>query len=555
MKEKKNWILIIILLITFSSFLYLFYNNHGNSSISNVKEQETPNTSLQVSETKQWIKNPTFESPIEPTWFWTNGTEGDNTDLNAFTSPNQANYGIMGENRSFTLVSGTINNSINSQGWKQFDNEGYLQPDTAEIRSYGCYVYHRWQDGPNQFPSVHWKKNISVPVDMSSYLITSASLEVIFNASANANVDTPNDNGSWEFFATGDSATFYAQISDTGYNPPIYNVGYNKTKYLGQQNASQPTILTISDSPLSVVSEIDLITALNSAFEKDPNHSNITITLGIDIYCEDNIYTPDDDIFDALIIKSCELSFNCTKRIDHSTSLSWNQIGDELDPHITEIVEAKFNFQYKIDNLWPTIAPLSEIRFFINDKLYEAGTIKLIDAGTSFQEATTGGFDVTGFIEMGVNISVSIQVYLKDSFLFDEKINISITNVFLNISYVLTLPDYETDLQLFLNNENKTTSPFLEVPIGELINITTKFTNVSTGQYINGAQILLQGDRVLRNLTESLIDQTYYTTINSSSDLNMGDNFLTLKTQFLDHQTRVINLRITVRKIKTEIIP
>ncbi|MFX1309787.1 MAG: hypothetical protein ACFE8C_08830 [Promethearchaeota archaeon] len=551
--KNKKIIILIFMVITISYFNPSFYQNQNNFISDN--KVDSPLFSRQISQTKQWLKNPTFEAPVEPTWFWTNGTEGDNTDLKAFTSANQANYGIMGENRSFTVVSGIINNSINSLGWKQVNNIGYIQPDTAEIRSYGCYVYHRWQDDANQFPSVHWRKNISVPIDMSDYVITSASLEVIFNASANSNVDTPNDDGSWDFFANGDSASFYVQISDLGYNPPLYTVAFNKTKYLGQQNFSQPTILTISDNPVSTVSEIDLITALNSAFEKDPSHSNFTITIGIDIYCEDNVPGSDDDIFDSLIVKTCDLSFNCTKKIDHSTTLSWNQISGKLDGQTIEITEAKFNYKYKVDKLWPIIAPLSEIRFFINDKLYEAGTIKLTNANASFQDARSGGFDVTGFIEMNANISVSIQVYLKDSFEFTQNINISITEVFLNISYIMTLPDYDTNLQLFINNQNKTLNPFLDVPIGEQINITVKFANISTGAHIIGANVLLTGDRVLKNLTESLIYEHFTTEINSTADLNMGDNFLTIKAQNLDHETQILNLRINVRKISTEIIP
>jgi len=553
-RKNKKIIILIFSLILISFFYPAFYNNLNNFLLKDEKV-ENLNLSRDISQTKQWLKNPTFEAPIEPTWFWTNGTDGDNTDVEAFTSANQANYGIMGENRSFTVVSGTINNSVNSLGWIQVNNSGYIQPDTAEIRSYGCYVYHRWQDDANQFPSVHWRKNISVTVDMSDYIITSASLEVVFNASADANVDTPNDDGSWDFFANGDSATFYVQISDLGYNPPLYTVAYNKTKYLGQQNASQTTILTISDSSLSTVDEIDLITALNSAFEKDPSHSNFTITIGIDIYCEDNVPGADDDIFSDLIIKTCNLSFNCTKKIDHSTTLSWNQISDKLDSQTSEITGARFNFKYKIDRLWPTIAPLSEIRFFINDKLYEAGTIKLTNANSSFQEAKSGGYDVTGFIEMNDNISVSIQVYLKDSFELDENINISITEVFLNISYIVTLPDYDTNLLLFINNQNKTLDPFLQVPIGEEINVTVKYTNTSTGAHIIGANVLITGDRVLKNLTENLMYEHFSTEINSTADLNMGDNFLAIEAQYSDHETRIINLRINVRKIKTEIIP
>ncbi|GAH28468.1 unnamed protein product, partial [marine sediment metagenome] len=96
----------------------------------------------QISETKQWIKNPNFISPIEPPWFWENGTEGDNSDVNATSSPGQANFEVLGETRTFTVVSGVVNSST-SPGWKQFNKTGFFLPDTAQIRSYGCYVYHR----------------------------------------------------------------------------------------------------------------------------------------------------------------------------------------------------------------------------------------------------------------------------------------------------------------------------------------------------------------------------------------------------------------------------
>jgi len=553
---KRNIQIRIIGLLFLLTLFLIFPLIQNLLNISSVENRDTNflKTSAQKAETREWIKNPTFESPIEPIWFWENGSEGDNSDMNATTSSGQANYEVLGDTRTITVVSGIINSST-SPGWKNLNKTGFLPPDITQIRSYGCYASHFWNDDPNQFPSAQWKTNISVPIDMSDYVITGAYLEVIVNASVRADIDTPLDDYYWQNFAIGDSVTFYAQISDLDYNPPLYTVASNKTKYLGQwhENATYPSILTITDSPLETVAEIDLITALNSAFEKDPSHSNFTLTLGIDIYSEDNLGIADPDHFDDLIIKTCNLTFTVKKKIDHSTTLSWNQISDKLDSQVTEITDARFNFEYKADMLWPAIAPLSEIRFFINDKLYEEGTIKLSNVSTSFQEAKLGGFDVTGFIEMDANISVSIQVYLKDSFVFDDKINISITEVSLNISYVLTLPDHTTNLQLFLNNENKTLDPFLEVPVGELINITAKFTNTSTGAHLIGANVLLTGDRILENLTE--INEYFTTEINSSSDLNMGDNYLTIKAQFLDHETMILNPRIKVRKIKTEIIP
>ena len=554
-KNKQfNYLILSFLLISLIIFQYMFTTSNFYLLNEQKNEEFTDiNSSLQNTIIKQWINNPTFESPIEPGWFWKNGTEGDNSDMNATTSFNQANYKVLGETRTFTVVSGTINSST-SPGWEYFNKTGFLPPDTAQIRSYGCYVSHFWNDGPNQFPSAQWRTNVSVDIDMSDYVITSVSLEIIVNASVNANVDTPNDNGSWENFAIGDSVTFYSHISDLEYNPPLYPVASNKTKYLGQQNASVPTILTIPDYTLETVSQIDLITALNSAFEKDPSHSNFTLTLGIDIYSEDNLGSADPDTFSDIIIKTCNLTFTCQKKIDQSTTLSWNQIGNSLSGSNIQITEANFNFDYKLDKDWPTSAPLSEIRFFINDKIFNEGIIKLSTANTTLQEARSGGFNVLGFIEKDINISVSIEVYLKDNFELNETLIISIDNVYLNITYIETLPDLETNLQLFLNGYNKTLDSLLELPVGEMLNITVKFTN-GTRNHLSGARILIIGDKVYDNLTEDVGLEQYSIILNTTDRMNMGVNLLTIEATLPDHQSKIIIPRITVRKINSVVVP
>ena len=50
-------------------------------------------------------------------------------------------------------------------------------------------------------------------IDMSKYSIDSASLEAIFNATVDVNVDVANDGISPQF-GIGDFATFYVLISD-----------------------------------------------------------------------------------------------------------------------------------------------------------------------------------------------------------------------------------------------------------------------------------------------------------------------------------------------------
>ena len=552
LNEKKhtfNNIILSLTLITLIIFQFMF----TTSNYYKITEQKTEdytniNTSLQNTVIKQWIDNPIFESPIEPGWFWENGTEGDNSDMEAIVTPGQANFRVLGEELTFTLVSGIINSST-SPGWRQIRNGIYQFPTRAEINSTGCNVYHYWHDDTNQAPSVHWNTNISVPVDMSDYEITSASLEIIYNASVNSDIDTPND--SIENFAIGDSVTFYSQITDLGYNSPIYTVAENKTKYLGQDS---PSFLSFSDRTLETKSELDIITALNSAFDKDPDHSNFTLVLGMDIYSEDNYGGTDDDHYDSLIIKTCNLTLSVKKRIDSSTRLSWNQIGNQINGSNIQITDANFNYKYKVDKDWPFEAPLSEIRFYINDKIFTDGIKKISTANSSFQEAKVGGYNVLGFIEEDINISVSIEVYLKDIFELNETIDISIDDVYLNITYIETLPDYESNYLLYLDSVDKTLDPLLEIPIGEMINLTLKFTD-DIGSHLSGAEILITGERLRKNLTEDVALEQYTIILNTSEILDLGANLLTIEASYPDYQTKLIYPRITVRKINTEVIP
>ena len=534
-----------------SLIIFQFMFTNTNTSLLNTQNTEDLtdiNTSLQNTIVKQWINNPTFESPIEPGGFWENGTEGDNSDMDAITTPGQADFRVLGEELTFTLVSGVVNSST-SPGWKQVRNGDFQYPTTAEINSEGCKVYHYWYDDTNQAPSVHWKTNLSVPIDISDYVITNASIEITYNASVNADIDTPND--IVENYAIGDSVTFYSQITDLGYNSPIYPIAGNKTKYLGQDS---PSFLSFPDRVLETESELDLITALNSAFDKDPDHSNFTLTLGIDIYSEDNYGSTDNDHFDSLIIRTCNLTFTVKKKIDQSTTLSWNQVGNQINGSNIQITEANFNFKYKVDKSWPFKAPLSEIRFYVNGKIYTEGITKLSSATTSFQEAKLGGFNVLGFIQKDVNISISIEVFLKDSFELNETIDISIDDVYLNIKYIETLPDYETDYLLYFDSIDKTLDPLLEVPIGEEINLTLKFTDIM-GSHLSGAEILITGDRIRDNLTEDVSSEQYWIMLNTTERLDLGSNLLTIEASYPDYQTKLIYPRITVRKINTEIIP
>jgi len=499
---------------------------------------------------EQWLDNTDFSSQDE--WFYTKGGQGDNSTITADISNGEANYKILGNNGSFNLLSGKVNSST-WNGWDIYNNSDYLLPDVTEINETGCYVYHyldESEDGGagqvHNFPSVHFRKNVSLAVDISDYEIISTSLEVFFNASVEATVDTPGDSPLPQE-AIWDSATFYVEIADLNLSYS-FRVAENKTSDLGQDS---PSILTINDRELTYVSENDLITALNLALGKDTSHSSFTIIMGIDIYCEDNAF-PDHDEWNALIFNSFNLTFSYEKKIEQFTSISWNQIGNQLTGADKQLINATLNFNYKIDELWPTSAsPFSEIAIIINNnKLSE--TIRLDTANNTFQEAKLGGFDVTSLISKDINITVSIQVLLANNFGLGKNITLSIDDVELNITYNQTFPDIEPDLQIFINGANKTADPFVEVPIGAIVNVTIRY-NDDLGSFIEGGLVQLTGVGILENLAENLIYHQYTFLLNSTEKLSQGTNLLTITTQKINFQSKNIDFSIVVRKIETNI--
>ncbi|UCC20586.1 MAG: hypothetical protein JSV62_04675 [Promethearchaeota archaeon] len=400
---------------------------------------------------QSWLENSTLDSPIGPNWFWEYGTEGDNSDIDIVASQDRVDYRILGEKATARLIYG-VPNSSTSLGWEVFNNSNFMLPDNYSIRSYGCWVYHFLDesDEPGQvhnFPSIHFRTNISMPVDMSDYIITDASLEVVFNASVDINVDSYND---WDNtsntpyidadkFLIGDSANFYVQLSDTNYSYPFRVANFEtRDVALGQGDPGRgfEEILNITDQELNYVDKEDLIAALNSALETD--NKNLAITLGLDIYCEDNRAGSggDQDLWNYLIFKSCNLTVTYEKKIDYFTSISLNQGGEEVSGTNIRIADANLNFKYKINDTWPTSAPLSEIRIYLNNIFYDRQTIKLSSANTSFQEVRVGGLDVTDFIDLNTEVNLSIQIFLADNFNLEKVIEISIDDVYIYITIV-----------------------------------------------------------------------------------------------------------------------
>ena len=77
--------------------------------------------------------------------------------------------------------------------------------------------------------------------------------------------------------------------------------------------------------------------------------------------------------------------------------------------------------------------------------------------------------------------------------------NINATNVSLIVN---------SNLSLYLNNQNKTLSRIIQVPIFENANITILYSN-SIGNFVSNATVTLYGFGTPQNLTES-ISLNYY---------------------------------------------
>lgn len=529
---------LFIIIIILNFFLVFPFSNNNSFNSHNMSDLKSSGTRIIQT---QWLKNNNFST--QDFWYYSKGAQGDNSTVDADISSDQANYNILGEKQIKE-----ISTSLNDGTWIQFRNDIFLYPDTALINSDGCYVDHQYDESVNQtrnYHSVHWKKNVSMGNDMSKFRIDSASLEVKFNATVYVNVDVENDNISPQF-GIGDYATFYVLISDLDFTNP-YRVANNKTSTLGQDS---PAITTISDKSIETVDEEDIITALSSSLNKDPDHSNFTITLGIDIYCEDNFGT-DRDYWDALLIKSFNLTFSYERKVEEFTSVSWNQIGNQITGGNMQIKNATLNFNYKIDQDWPTaLSPFSEIRIIINNNRF-AESIKLSDVTSFFQEAKVGGFDITSLISKGVNITVSILVFIADTFGLGQNITISIDDVFLNVTLIETFPDKESNLHLFLNGLNRTLDPFIEVPTGPNLNVTIKYFDESRS-YLSGALIQLIGTGFVEDFIEDTNLQQYSVIINTTEKLILGNNLLTITTQKVNYISKQLNPTISVRKINAK---
>ncbi len=408
---------------------------------------------------KEWMINSGFNSTADP---WTSSVVGDTTDLvTQYVTDEQADYKVIGDYRTFSLAEVTPH----IDNWTIVNNpELTTFPDTYEINSNGMYVSHFWTEAQSgQLTSVHWSRNITMPVDMSDYMITSASISVVVNGTVSGNDGYGNGDGGVEAFgdytnqqdngpfttpnipqfSTYDYVRFYSLISDVPNNisyeiaqyqtgGDTYPLGHD-TNYTDNTEYLTQSIDRLNDTYMFTVPEESLKFFLGNVLSTDDQ--NFTFTMGMKIWCEDNFLNDDDD-WHELIIKDYNLTFGYEKIIDRDSYATWTQEGNSILEENAQIINGIVKFKYKTDTLWAGYLPNSEFRVRINGNLHNEA-IKLSTATSVFQEALSVGFNVTNLLQKDVNLSLTIELYVSDEFALGDNITVSITDAQLWVAYIL----------------------------------------------------------------------------------------------------------------------
>ena len=114
--------------------------------------------------------------------------------------------------------------------------------------------------------------------------------------------------------------------------------------------------------------------------------------------------------------------------------------------------------------------------------------------------------------------------------------------------FIVEVREGATHLQFIINNLDKTEDPVVVYPIGTILNMTVKYLDDSNNS-IQGANVQLIGQGLTINFNESIALQQYYTIINTSEELGIRVNLLSIVAQKANYQTTSIDPRITIRRI------
>ena len=383
-----------------------------------------------------------------------------------------------------------------------------------------------------------------------------------FNAIENAVIYTRN-------YTHPSYLQYFSEIS-----PGYYLLEFNVT---GAPNAGNNTLTIYANSPNFVNSE-----------------TNITIDI-----IKNTLLTVDNDYLTGIPIEqNFTIQFNYTE-IYSGIGISTNNLSTDWggDYQFAMIEQGIFTLTcnasgpgYQPDKLYSMILTVEAnryqpqsipIRVFITEKasfleLYINGTKKLEDEVITieywqklnvtvyYHDASSNHLGSASIKLTGVGISESLNEDLLNyqySYILngsDLGLGIKYLSILANVSnfnpqtirFITEVTERRTMLEIYLNGENKTSNPSIDIAINKMLNITIKYTDIN-GNHIEDATVNMFG-AISDNLIEYKSLQHYSYVINTSL-LDIGVRIIAVSAEKSNHIFQTEDIRIEVRRIRTNI--
>jgi len=119
-----------------------------------------------------------------------------------------------------------------------------------------------------------------------------------------------------------------------------------------------------------------------------------------------------------------------------------------------------------------------------------------------------------------------------------------------SITLAIQIIPIETELKLYLDGVDRTSSPSLTTYTNQLINLTVSYIDSIATQFISGATVDVNGSGISEPLNEVYNNYTY--TIDTN-ELNFGANFLTIYARKEGYEPQSIVLTVQIVQIETEL--
>ncbi len=383
-----------------------------------------------------------------------------------------------------------------------------------------------------------------------------------FDAIENANVYTSN-------FTHPSIMQYFSEIS-----PGYYFLEFNVT---GAPNAGNNILTVYANSPSYVSSEV-----------------NITI----DIIKDTLLVVDSDYLANIPIEQNFTIQFNYTEVYSGmgivASNLSTNWAGESFFSMVTQgVYTLTCNASgpgYQSDKLYSMIITVEAdryqpqsipIRIFITEKasfleLYINGTKKnedelvsfefwqMINITVTYRDALSnhlGGASLKltggGLLEPLIEAPIRGQYsYLLNA--SELGLGVDYLSILANLSnynpqsirFITEITERKTLLEVYLNGEDKTGDPSIDIAINKILNITIMYTDLN-GNHIDNATVEMFG-AISNSLDE---DTTYkqYTYIFNTSILDIGVRLIAISAEKENHMFQSEDLRIEIRRILTNV--